>query len=159
MTGRVALQDGRNPRGHLVEIREIVARLRSFLAEDGVLAFSFIDPYFTPPDGWALADEWPGLDNLSWRLAASREHREPEMDVAGLAARAATARLTWATLVNHEHLVVDSGEGWCEEGNERTQYLVFCTEEYMRSIYPDAEIRPPARPERHSCVVLRQPSG
>ncbi|MGK4585123.1 class I SAM-dependent methyltransferase [Kitasatospora sp. HPMI-4] len=138
------------------EMRELVAQLRTFLTDDGVLAFTFIDPYFKPPPGWARAEEWPDLDNLRWRLASARRWQEPGMDVEALEAEATSARITWATLVNNEDFVLDSGGDWCREGEERTHYMVFCTEEHMRSVYPDADVLPPVQPERFSCAVLRR---
>jgi SAM-dependent methyltransferase len=133
------------------EMRTLVAGLRSLLTDDGVLAFTFIDPNFNPPDGWAREDETPGLDNLLWRLTVSPG---TAADAMPLATKARRNPLAWITLVNHETLVVDSGEGWVHKGRERSQYLVFCTERHMRSLYPDAEILPPIRPQRHSCCVL-----
>jgi hypothetical protein len=57
--------------------------------------------------------------------------------------------------VNHEELVSDPRDEWIRRGDERSQYFTFCTEEHMRSIYPDADILPPVRPQRQSCCVIR----
>jgi SAM-dependent methyltransferase len=136
------------------EMETLVEQLRSMLTAGGVLAFTFVDPEFDPPEGWVDAtrnDETPGLDNLMWRLTLSRGREE----AARLAADARRRGLTWATLVNHEELVLDEGDDWIRQGEERSQYFAFCTTEHMRSIYPEAEIRPPVRPQRLSCCILR----
>ena len=134
------------------EMRDLVEQLRSMMTEDGVLAFTFIDPYFLPPDGWARGDEYPGLDNLMWRLVQAPDLRQ---DPATIAAEARQSRLTWATIANNEQFVSDSPDEWVSAGDERSQYITLCTEEHMQSIYPDAEVTPPVRPERFSCCVLR----
>jgi hypothetical protein len=142
-----------------VEMRDLVGQLRTFLTHDGILAFTFLDPYFDPPDGWAREREKPGLDNLRCWLEKAGEVR-PDLDPRALAARALGTPLTTVTLVNHRTLLLGPTPSWAEEGNEQTQYLVLCTAEQMRSYYPDAEIRSPVRPERHSCCVLRNtPTG
>jgi SAM-dependent methyltransferase len=136
------------------ELRDLIGQLRARLTDGGVLAFTFVDPDFDPPDGWvdwAREDECPGLDNLLWRLTISRGAEE----AAEIAARARRKPLTWATLVNHEVLVTDPSDEWSNLGDERSQYFAYCTEDHMRSIYPDAEILPPVRPQRQSCCVLR----
>jgi dTDP-4-amino-4,6-dideoxygalactose transaminase/SAM-dependent methyltransferase len=137
------------------EMRNLVAKLRSLLTEDGVLAFTFIDPLFEPPEQWAREDEAPGLDNLAWRLAATQRFNSHALTVAEQARR---SELSWSTLVNNEELVLDPTDEWIQQGEERSQYITFCTAEHMRSIYPDARMLPPVRPERHSCCVLRKPA-
>jgi SAM-dependent methyltransferase len=121
------------------EMRELVGRLRSLLTPDGVLAFTFVDPNFMPPPGWvdeSRDDERPGMDSLLWRLTLSRDPAE----AATLAAAARRGPLTWVTLL------------------DEVRYFAFCTEEHMRSIYPEATVLPPARPQRHSCCVIRGPA-
>jgi hypothetical protein len=66
--------------------------------------------------------------------------------------------LTWVTFVNHEYLVTEPGEEWIHKGAERPYYFTFCTEEHLRAIYPESEVLPPARPQRHSCCVIRRPA-
>jgi hypothetical protein len=136
------------------EMRELVEQLLPMLADGGALAFTFIDPYFDPPEGW-LRDWEPQVDNLTWRLSAGPI---PDRVAAEVAAHARGSELTWATLVNNEDLVLESGDDWIRMGDERSQYIAFCTEEHMRSIFPGAEVLPPVPPERHSCCVIRTPS-
>jgi hypothetical protein len=136
------------------ELRELVRQLRSLLADDGVLAFTFVDPDFDPPDGWVdldREDEVPGADNLLMRLTLSRGPDE----AAALAARARRSRLSWVTMVNHEELVTEPTDDWVRRGAERSQYFTFCTTEHLLELYPGAEVLPPVRPQRHSCCLLR----
>jgi SAM-dependent methyltransferase len=136
------------------EMRDLVKQLRALLTDGGVLAFTFVDPDWQPPPGWVDAtrgDETPDADNLMWRLIVSRGREE----AVEWAADARRNGLTWVTLVNHEELVLDEGDDWVRQGEERSQYFAFCTTEHMSSLYPEAEIRPPVRPQRHSCCILR----
>jgi hypothetical protein len=132
---------------------EIVDYLLEHLTDDGKLAFTFIDPRWTPPSGWARAGESPGLSNLHWRLAA-RHETKPEMDVPGLLAHAENTPLTWATLVNDDELFFDPDDDGLAEDKPQRAYITFCTPEYMSRLYPGAQIRMPAKPERQHCVII-----
>lgn len=135
------------------EMLELVEQMMGMLTDDGVLAFTFADPYFDPPPGWLRPDE-PQVDNLMWRLMAGPLNGE----AAAVAERARHSKLTWATLVNNEELILDGGYEWIGLGDERSQYIAYCTEDHMREIYPNAKVLPPVRPERHSCCVLHKGS-
>jgi SAM-dependent methyltransferase len=137
------------------ETVELIGQLRSMLTDDGVLALTFADPDFDPPDGWIdeqRDDEVLGADNLLWRLTLGVG---PD-DAALLAAAARVRELDWVTLVNGTELVTESGDGWIHKGHEQPRYFAFCTEKHMRTLYPDAEVLPPVRPQRLSCCVLRR---
>jgi len=140
------------------EMVELVDQLQGFLAEGGTLAFTFLDPSFDPPAGWAREREVPGLDNLRWRLDA-RRRLNPAVDVEALArealAREAGGSFTWVTLVNDDELHLGPDDDGIEEGKETKAYITLCTEAYMRSVYPRAEVLPPVRPDRQSCCVIR----
>jgi SAM-dependent methyltransferase len=130
------------------EMLRLVEQLRALLTDSGALAFTFIDPLFDPPEGWARDEEAPGLDNLNWVLRLNG-------DASALATGIDRDRLSWATFVNNDELVTEPGDAWLRTGAERSQYLALCTEEHMRSIYPEAEVHAPVRPERQSCCVIR----
>jgi hypothetical protein len=119
------------------EMRELVGQLRDRLTGDGRLAFTFLDPGFVPPSGWAREDEMPGLSNLRWRLAAAGTP-----DVPG-----APGASGWVTLAGRE---------WGATGDDGSAYITLCTEAYMRGIFPDGRVLPPPPGARHSCCVLRK---
>jgi hypothetical protein len=134
------------------ETLEYVHRLLGFLTADGRAAFSFNDPSWTPPPGWA-----PGLEsvsNLHERLLA-RQAVNPDVDVAGLLGRAARqAELTWVTLVNDDELYFDPDEDGLSGDKPSYDYTTFCTPEYMRRLFPSARIVDPVSPLPLHCLVL-----
>jgi SAM-dependent methyltransferase len=146
------------------ELRELVGQLRDRLTGDGRLAFTFLDPAFVPPPGWAREDEMPRLSNLRWRLAAARDgwpepYPAPPDDVASAG---------WVTLAGDGDPVAggygdldsggdggpDSRGGWIAATRPGSAYITLCTEEYMRRIYPEGNVLPPPPGYRHSCCVL-----
>jgi 2-polyprenyl-3-methyl-5-hydroxy-6-metoxy-1,4-benzoquinol methylase len=140
------------------ETLDFAAQLLDFLTDDGKAAFSFIDPGFTPPPGWARANESPGMSNLRWRMEARRATK-PDMDVAGLLARAARSELTWTTLVNDDELVIDPDDDGVGAGKPNRFYVTFCTPSYMRALFPWGEVLDPVPPERFHCLVIDRASG
>ena len=135
------------------EMIDMVGQLLAFLTDRGVLAFTFFDPQWNAFNG----APFPG-SNLKWRLEVNKT-RNPGMDVDSLLDKSKGAN--WVTLVNHELYVDDEGEN---EGEHEQQpdpadhkaYIVFCDPEHMKTIFPEAEILPPAAPERHHCCVIRR---
>jgi hypothetical protein len=135
------------------ETLEYADRLLDFLTDDGMAAFSFLDPGFTPPPGWARPDESPGMSNLRWRLAA-RGAANPGVDVAGLVARAERADLTWTTLVNDDELLTDPDDDGVAAGKPNRGYLTFATPAYLGQLFPHGTILDPVPPERFHCLVI-----
>lgn len=133
------------------ETIDMVGQLLGSLTDRGVLAFTFLDPRWKAFNG----DPYPG-SNLKWRLEINKaEH--PSMDIDSLVDKSEGAK--WLTLVNHKLAVDDEGEYEGEPQQEQSDnraYIVFCDPEYMKSIFPEAEILPPAAPERHHCCVIRR---
>jgi hypothetical protein len=149
------------------ETLELTGQLMELLADGGRAAFTFFDPWWTPPPGLARDSESPGLPNLHWRLEACRTSR-PALDVPGMLARARDSELTWTTLVNGDELFFDPDDDGLSEGSiarggttalqppdkpERT-YITFCTPDYMSRLFPGAQILAPAPPERQHCLIL-----
>jgi SAM-dependent methyltransferase len=151
------------------ETLDFVDQLMELLTEDGRLAFTFMDPLWTAPPGWARETEAPGKSNLGWLLGKRQHENKPEMDVPGLLTKVENSKVTWLNLVNADKLIFDpdddglSGVEPAEDGDPAHQphrtYLSFCTPEYMSRLYPNAEIRPPAEPERHHCAILSARKG
>ena len=128
------------------EMIDMVGQLRTFLTVRGVLAFTFIDPQWTA---------FPG-SNLKWRLHVNRTGH-PNIDIDSLLDKSEGAK--WLTLVDHNLAVDDEGEYEGEQRQNPTDdkaYIVFCDPEYMKTIFPEAEIRPPVPPERQHCCVIRR---
>jgi 2-polyprenyl-3-methyl-5-hydroxy-6-metoxy-1,4-benzoquinol methylase len=131
------------------EMIDLVAQLRERLTDRGMLAFTFFDPRWNAFNG----DAFPG-SNLNWRLQVNKV-ANPAMDVDSLLEKSRGAK--WVTLVDDELFVEDEGEYEPGSGSpDQKAYIVFCDPEYMRTIFPDSEILPPAAPERHHCCILRR---
>ncbi|MGH3388539.1 MAG: hypothetical protein ACRDOO_06645, partial [Actinomadura sp.] len=182
------------------ESLDLIDQLVALLTDDGKLAFTFIDPLWTPPPEWngppgtadnvdtvieSLRSVNPGLDvagvrpraeqvilsatsagwsNLRWRLEQLHAV-EPDVDVAALLAQAGAATLTWAVLVDGDHLIVDPDDDRLPEETPRNPvahrqwgYLNFCTAEYMSRLFPYARIRPPTNDRQH-CVIIDARKG
>ncbi|HEY2577243.1 MAG TPA: class I SAM-dependent methyltransferase [Streptosporangiaceae bacterium] len=135
------------------ETLDLIEQLMPLLADGGRAAFSFIDPYWTPPAGWARDTEFPGLSNLHWRLAA-REETSSGMDMAGMLTRASEASLTWTTLVNDDELIFDPDDDGLSADKPPNYYITFCTPEHMQKLFPTGKIVDPVRPERFHCLVI-----
>ncbi|HKT01135.1 MAG TPA: class I SAM-dependent methyltransferase [Rugosimonospora sp.] len=138
------------------ELLDLVGQARTLLAPGGSLAFSFLDPQWTPPPGWARPGDWPGLSNLH-RLLMDRKKVDTPADWTPTEAltRAARRELTYVTLVNSEELCFDPDDDGISPGSPPQRYIAFCTVPHMHTLFPDAVVLPPVRPERQHCVVLR----
>jgi SAM-dependent methyltransferase len=139
------------------EMLELAERLMELLSDDGVAAFTFFDPWWTPPPGSARDSESPGLSNIHWRLEARREINKG-MNVAGLLQRARDTELNWAVLVNDDLSFDPDEDGTSVEKAENT-YITFCTPDYLRRLFPGARVRDPVPPERQSCMILQPMKG
>lgn len=129
------------------EMIDLVAQLRNTLTERGLLAFTFFDPQWHALNG----DPFPG-SNLKWRLQVN-SGANPGMDIDLLLDRSSGAK--WVTLVDSELYADDeNGHDPGYSSTDQKAYIVFCDPEHMRTIFPDSEILPPARPERHHCCIL-----
>lgn len=135
------------------EMFEFTDQLMNLLVDDGVAAFTFIDPSWTPPAGWVRDSEAPGLSNLAWRLEA-RHATNPDMDVPALLELADRTEQTWTTLVNDDELFFDPDDDGLAEDKPQRAYITFCTTDYMRRLFPGARVLDPVPPERQHCVVL-----
>jgi len=133
------------------EMLDLVRQLRAVLADDGVLAFTFLDPLWHAFDG----DPYPG-SNLRWRLEKRRE-MGASLQIEPLLAQGQDAR--WLALVNDDELYADHAEERAHGPHDRRAYITFCRPDYMQSIFTDAAILKPARPERHHCCVIGRGSS
>lgn len=98
--------------------------------------------------------------NLHWALEKMHA-AQPEMDVAKLLEQAEKTTLTWIAVVNGDELVVEPDGDELPEEDSRNPvdhrlfgYLNFCTAEFMGRLYPNAQIRPPVKPDRMHCAII-----
>jgi hypothetical protein len=135
------------------DMLELVPELKSILAPGGALAFTFIDPHYY---------SWPGRDprnNLVWRLEREiflegEKGNSLEIDVPALNVRAKDAE--WFVLVNGEDLYLETEAIRTYAPEEQRTYHTFYTADYMRSLFPAAQILPPANDEMQHCCVIRK---
>ena len=76
-----------------------------------------------------------------------------DIDVQGLADEAKDA--AWFVLVNGEDLYLETEQTRDYAPEEQRTYHMFYTVDYMRSLFPDAEILPPVNDEMQHCCVIR----
>jgi hypothetical protein len=123
------------------EMIELVGSLRSMLADEGVLAFTFDDPHYDR----SLSDsERPAGSPVLWNLESR-----------GLQDIAEHAR--WYILIDDD-LYVEPGDELCQQtraGKPLESYCSFYTVDYITSLFPDAKISPPVSPEWQYCCVLK----
>src|SRR5262245_10337229 len=135
------------------DMLQLVHELEGLLADDGALAFTFIDPHYL---------SWPGqydANNFLWRLEREQQlEREKghvlDIDVDQLTRR--TRGADWCILVNGEDLYIETEDiGSYEPERQRTQHA-FYSERYMKMLFPHATILPPVNNEMQHCCVIRQ---
>ena len=133
---------------HRDEMLELVSQLRGALAPGGTLAFTFCDPAY---DRSLSAPELPpGTDVrkiLQWRRAANVEETVE-----------AASRARWCLLVD-EKLYVEPGaelSGQVHRGRPWESYNSYFSVEYVRSLFPGAEVFAPVSPEWQHCCVTRR---
>lgn len=137
------------------ETFDLIGQLMPLLADGGTAAFSFLDPCWTPPEGWVRETELPGLSNLHWRLASQQE-TNPDMDTAGMLARADAATQTWTTLLNDDELIFDPDDDGLSAGKPPLYYNTYCTARYMQELFPGGKVLDPVPPERFHCLVIEK---
>jgi len=130
------------------DMLDLVSQLGEKLTDGGALAFTFIDPNHR---------SWPDRDlrnNFVWRL--ERElylENTLDIDVPRLAERAEGAQ--WFVLVNGEDLYLEMEQIRNYEPHEQRTYHTFYTVDYIKQLFPDATILPPANDEMQHCCVVR----
>ncbi|UUU25817.1 class I SAM-dependent methyltransferase [Streptomyces sp. DSM 40750] len=127
------------------ETVELVDALRSTLTDDGMLAFTFIAPGWVPPgEGQQPNVRWR-LSSRSLGNAAVPPSVPAHMDAVVERAREAP----WCAVVD-QSLLFDARApvGPCG------RYDVLWSPDHARSLFPFAEVRPPAAPERQHCCLI-----
>jgi hypothetical protein len=121
---------------------ELVKQLRSNLAPEGVLAFTFSDPQY---------DKSLSNPALPPRTGILCQFDETSDDPRG------KMHLGWCVVID-EQVVMEPGDEYCQQkrrGRPGESYCSYYTSSYMKSLFPDAVIRPPVAREWQHCCILR----
>lgn len=115
------------------ETLELVDALRSMLTDDGILAFTFIDPGWAPPGEGQQPNVLWRLSSCSLGNATASPPVEAHVDAAVERAREAP----WCAVVDQSLLFDASAPvGPCG------RYDVLWSPDHARSLFPSAEVRP-----------------
>lgn len=135
---------------HKNEMIELVEQLRSMLAPNGTLAFTFTDPSYDR----SLSD--PRLPSgtdvrkiLEWRQAEN-----PTLEIDGMVE--AARRSNWCMVVD-DQLHLEPGNDLSHQehkGRPWESYCSYFTVDHMKSIFLDARVLQPVSPEWQHCCVL-----
>jgi SAM-dependent methyltransferase len=139
---------------HRNEMLELVEQLRSMLAPRGVLAFTFTDPSYDR----SISD--PKLPSgtdvrkiLTWQQATN-----PSLEIEDMVETARQSN--WCLLVD-DKLHIEPGNDLSNQEHQGKPWESYCsyfTVDYMRRLFPGAEVVPPVSPEWQHCCVLREVS-
>src|SRR6185369_356717 len=127
----------------LREMVESVGALRRMLAPDGVLAFTFFDPWFDR----SLSD--PSLPRGSTVMRNLGPRGQNDL----------VRRARWFVVID-DRLYVEPGDALCHQtrlGKPLESYCSFFTVGFMKTLFPDARIRQPVcREWQHCCIIKNQ---
>jgi hypothetical protein len=135
------------------DMLQLVNQLEGLLANNGALAFTFIDPHYF---------SWPGQyhgNNFEWRLDREKQLARERgttlnIDMRNLIRRAQHA--DWLMLVNSDDLYIETEDIQpCEPERQKTCHA-FYSEKYMKSLFPHAAVLPPVNNEMQHCCVIRK---
>ena len=129
------------------DMLDLVAQLEALLNDGGALAFTFIDHHH---QAWPKKYKW---NNFHWRL---ERERGDVWDDDGVAMRARADAAAWCLLVNGEELYVEREDLRELPPQEQRTCHAFVSQEHMQSLFPHAEILPPAHSEMQHCCVIRK---
>ncbi len=136
---------------HKCEMLELVGQLRSLLARQGVLAFTFTDPGY---DKSLSEPKLPSGTDVRKNLEREKA-RNLSLDIDGMVESARHSN--WCVLIDDE-LYVEPGDEFSHqqrEGRPRESYCSYFSVEFVSSLFPDAKVFPPVSPEWQHCCVLR----
>ena len=131
------------------DMLQLVSQLEGVLATDGVLAFTFIDPYEI---SWGRQGQ---RNNFQWRLDLEVERGNVSANEAQKLDDQAQ-QAAWFTLVNGTDLYLETEDIKPYEPAQQKTYHVFHTVEYMKTLFPRATVLPPVNNEMQHCCVIRK---
>jgi hypothetical protein len=117
------------------ETLELITALRTRLAANGTLAFTFVDPHHRQLRNGRL------LSNLEWRLEVAASLGHPYDP--GMAAKFAGSETCY--------LIEQRGI----EAQPRLAFETFLTAARIRTLFPDCDTLEPTEEVRHHCCVIR----
>lgn len=124
------------------EMVELVGSLRSMLAPEGVLSFTFFEPsYDRSLSDPALPPGSSVLRNLGMRGTSE-----------------IVKRAQWFVVIDDD-LYVEPGDGLCHQtrvGNPLESFCSFFSADFMKSLFPGATVHAPVSREWQHCCVLRK---
>ncbi|MFH0341727.1 MAG: hypothetical protein ACHBNF_06250 [Chromatiales bacterium] len=135
------------------DMLQLVNQLEGLLANNGALAFTFIDPHYF---------SWPGQyhgNNFQWRLEREKQLARERgttlnIDMRNLIRRAQHA--DWLMLVNSDDLYIETEDIQPYEPERQKTCHAFYTEKYMKILFPHATVLPPVNNEMQHCCVIRK---
>lgn len=131
------------------DMLQLVEQLESMLAENGVLAFTFLDPFHFP---WPVKDP---RNNFQWRVDLEIERGNCSADD-GRSLIERTKHADWFMLVNGNDLYIETDDIRTYAPEEEKTCYVYHTEKYMKSVFPHATILPPVNDEMHHCCIVKK---
>lgn len=131
------------------DMLQLVSQLEGILANKGVLAFTFIDPY---EFSWGKQRQ---RNNFQWRLDLEVERGNVSSKNA-LELDQTAQHATWFTLVNGTDLYIETEDIKAYQPEQQKTYHVFHTAAYMKTLFPRATIVPPVNNEMQHCVIIRK---
>jgi hypothetical protein len=131
------------------DMLQMVEQLEGMLADNGALAFTFIDPnYFSRPEKDARS-------NFQWRIDLEVE-RNNVSAVDGQQLLKRTENAEWFILVNGHDLYIENENIRPYAPDEQKTCYVYHTEKYMKRLFPRATILPPVNNEMQHCCIIRK---
>jgi hypothetical protein len=131
------------------DMLELVGQLKSMIAVNGTLAFTFIDPHYYSSHGQSQGN------NLQWRVDLEIE-RGNISAAEGDNIIGSTGHADWFMLINGGDLYINTENTRCYAPEEQKTCYVFHTTRYMKTLFPDATILPPVNSEMQHCCVIRR---
>lgn len=138
---------------HRDEMIELVGQLRSMLATQGVLAFTFCDPSYDR----SLSD--PRLPPGTGVIGMFERHQTASLSPTNEVMGERVPHSRWCVVADDE-LYIDPGTEISQQQRRSQPWGSYCsyfTEEYMASLFPDASVHPPVSPEWQHCCILKGP--
>ena len=131
------------------DMLELVDQLEGILANNGALAFTFIDPYHFS------AQEQYKKNNVQWRLDMEKERGNiSASEMQNLAER--TQNANWFVLVNGTDLYIETDDMQPYEPDRQNTFVVFHTAEYMKKLFPRATVLEPVNNAMQHCCIIRK---
>lgn len=124
------------------EMVELVGALRRMLADDGVLAFTFLEPHYDR----SLSD--PALPRGSTVLANLGSQRSDDP----------VRHARWFVMLDNQQIFLEPGDALCHQtraGKPLESFVSFFTARHILSLFPDATVHEPVQRDWQHCCVLR----